>query len=68
VTSPLKIFKRVRGVTQDKVLRGAKIALNNRKSTLFSESKRSGKRRKEKGKETASGSESRCRLLVWLGV
>jgi hypothetical protein len=64
----LKIFKRVRGVTQDKVLRGAKIVLNNRKSTLLSESKRSGKRRKEKGKETASGSESRCRLLVWLGV
>jgi hypothetical protein len=60
----LKIFKRVRGVTQDKVLRGAKIALNNRKSTLLSESKR----RKKQGKETALGSESRCRLLVWLGI
>ncbi len=64
----MKIFKRVRGVTQDKVLRGSKIALNNRKSTLLSERKRSGKGRKEKGKETASWSASKCRLLVWLGV
>jgi hypothetical protein len=49
VTSPSKIFKRVRGVAQDKVLRGAKIALNNRKSTLLSESKRvrrEGKRKR----------------------
>jgi len=42
----LKIFKGVKKVTHDKVLRGAKIALNGRKSALLSESKRSGKRRK----------------------
>jgi len=43
---PLKIFKGIKGVAHDKVLRGAKIALNSKKSALLSESKRSGKRRK----------------------
>jgi len=41
---------------------------NRRRSTLLNKSKGSGKRRKDKGKETASGSESSYKLLVWLGV
>jgi hypothetical protein len=40
----------------------------NKRCVLLSESKKSGKRRKKKGKETALGSGSECRLLVCLGL